>query len=265
MTDTTSPTARTPAIAPGRLRNWVEMTIQTRQAQRLVRGRRGGEGKPPIIGLYRYGAMTRTLWSGASRDDPYADWGLLQIEQALEESKAEVKQLRSIVEQDMTRVSAMRIGLAQSLAPTKIELTFSNPYGYMGGWLLIEMDELVLSTLTARHVGLLKRDESERLLSEAGRAVRRAFASAQGYRVTAVTRQDIRESNRRAQRAIQAMGELPQNVIDGTLRAEHAPTVGPLAPSSTGSHPVATDQDDDAADADDPDHKDDADVDGADH
>lgn len=241
MSDTSS---SHPAIVPGRLRNFVEMTIQTRQAQRLIRGRPGKEGKPAIIGLYRYGAMTRIIWMAASRDDPYADWYLLQIEQALTESKDEITALRKSVENDMARVSAMKVGLAHSLEPAKIELTFSNPYGYMGAWLLADMDELVLATLTARHVGLMNRDESEEMLSLAGRALRRAFASAQGYRATAIKREDLRQGTRRATRAKQAMGDLPQPVLDGELRAEHAPAIDKLPQSNTtGGHTVTTDDD----------------------
>lgn len=227
-----------PAIVPGRLRNWVELTIQTRQAQRLVQGRRGSEGKPPIIGLYRYAAMTRAIWSGASKDDPYADWWLLQLEHALTESKDEVEHMRQRIEQDLARVSAMKVSLAQSLEPVRIELTFSNPYGYMGAWLLAEMDEIVLAALTARHVGLLTRDQSERMLNDAGRLVRRAFARAQGYRFVAVTRKDVTEGNRRAERAKENMGELPQDVLDGKLRAEHAPTIESVR-QPTGADQVA--------------------------
>ncbi|MES1927281.1 PFL_4669 family integrating conjugative element protein [Salinisphaera sp. T31B1] len=253
MTDTPSSRTGTPAIVPGRLRNFVEMTLQTRQAQRLLQGRRGADNKPPIIGLYRYGAIVRTIWAGAARNDPYADWCLLQIEQALTESKDELATVKQTIESDMERMSAVQVGLAHSIEPAKVELTFSNPYGYMGGWLLVDMDELVLSALTARHVGLMTRDASERLLQTAGRAVRRAFASAQGYRTTAVTRKDIIDGTRRAEIAKQAMGELPQAVIDGELRPEHAPAIEGLQQSSNESgHTVATPDEtyDDAADSD---------------
>lgn len=235
----TEPSSGRPAIVPGRLRNFVEMTIQTRQAQRLIRGRRGIDGKPHIVGLYRYGAMTRIIWTGASHDDPYADWRLLQIEQCLTEAKEELVALRKNVDDDLARVAAMKVGLAHSLEPAKIELTFSNPYGYMGAWLLADMDELALATLTARHVGLITRDDAEGMLSEAGRTIRRTFASAQGYKATAVKREDVRQGTRRADRAKQIMGELPQAVIDGELRAEHAPLIEGLQQSSPKTGPDA--------------------------
>lgn len=241
MTETPSSSTGTSAIVPGRLRNFVEMTLQTRQAQRLLQGRRGADGKPPIIGLYRYGAIVRTIWAGAARNDPYADWYLLQVEQALSESKDELAAMKQTIESDMARMSAVQVSLAHSIEPAKVELTFSNPYGYMGGWLLVDMDELVLSALTARHVGLMTRDTSERLLQRAGRAVRRALASAQGYRTTAVTRKDITDDTHRATIAKQAMGELPQAVIDGALRPEHAPAIDGLQQSAhEGSPTVAT-------------------------
>ena len=37
--------------APGALRGQVWLTVQTRQAQRLIRGRNGNANKPAIIGL----------------------------------------------------------------------------------------------------------------------------------------------------------------------------------------------------------------------
>lgn len=247
MSDTTS--SKPSAVVPGRLRNFVEMTIQSRQAQRLVSGRQGGDGKAPIIGLYRYGAMTRTVWSAAAHNDPYADWFLLQIEQALTESKEQIAHMKATIDADMARVSAMQIGLAQSMDPVKIELTFSNPYGYMGAWLLADMDELVLATLTARHVGLINRDDAHRMLADAGRTVRRAFAVPQGFRATAVKRDDMRGNTKRAERARQIMGELPQAILDGELRPEHAPAVeGSERPTSAG-HSVASDESTDATEA----------------
>ncbi|WP_111748606.1 PFL_4669 family integrating conjugative element protein [Salinisphaera orenii] len=214
------------AIKPGRLENHVEMTIQTRHAQRLVQGRRGNKEKPPIIGLLRFGSEIKLIWTGAVRDDPYADWWLLHIENTLTESREAIDAMRQSVDQQLDRVSAMNVGIAESSAPNKVDLAFKTPYAFMGAWHLIDFDELVLRIMTARHVGLMTRDESGRKLAEAGRAIRHTFDSVQGYRFTNVKRDDVRQNTRRGQRAIERFGDLPQSILAGDLRAEHAPEIG---------------------------------------
>ncbi|HHH31158.1 MAG TPA: DUF1845 domain-containing protein, partial [Polyangiaceae bacterium] len=57
----------------------------------------------------------------------------------------------------------------------------------------------------------------------ANRAARRALQSALGYRYLAVTRDDVRQGTAKAARARELMGRVPQEVVDGEARAEHAP------------------------------------------
>jgi hypothetical protein len=72
-----TPSADRRHSGPGALRSQVELSIQTHQAQLLVRGRREQEGKPPIIGLLRFATKLGPIWAGAANDDPYTDWWLV--------------------------------------------------------------------------------------------------------------------------------------------------------------------------------------------
>ncbi len=65
--------------SPGKLRSEAKIVIQTRQAQKLVKGRERREGVQPIIGMLSFGRRMKQLWLSAQHDDPYADWYLLQI------------------------------------------------------------------------------------------------------------------------------------------------------------------------------------------
>jgi len=210
---------------PGALRSLVTMQIQTRQAQRLVHGRRAEGGKPAIIGLVRFAALLRPVWAGAAADDPYADWRLVLVERELVTAREHLQQSRDHVERLLEGAPAVDITVAQSVEPVKVDLVFNNPYAYHGAYLLGEYDALVRAILTARHVGLMDRDTTERLLRDGGRAVRRAYAAAQGYRYLGVTRDDVRQGTARAARARELMEPVPQEVVDGTLRASMAPEV----------------------------------------
>ncbi len=221
-------------IEPGRLTNSVRMTIQTRVAQRLIHGRRSdpASGTPAIVGLYRYAAMTRQLWTAAGNDDPYADWWLLRVEQETDAVREQIQGLRQHIDRFLEGAPAMDIALAHSLEPAVVELTFGTPYAYQGAYLLADLDELVLAIMTGRFVGLLDRETFERHLEESGRGVRRLFATIQGYRHLAVTRDDVRQGAQKGQRAIELMGELPDEILSGELRAAHAPPLRGKADAS---------------------------------
>jgi integrating conjugative element protein (TIGR03761 family) len=218
------------------------MEIQTRQAQRLVYGRRADAGKPAIFGLLRFGTMLRPIWEGAATDDPWADWCLVQIERDLLEAREALEALMAQIQKRLNSLPAMDVAVAQSVEPVKVDLTFTSPYAFMGAYLLADYDVLVRSVLTGRHVGLFDRDTAERTLREGGRIVRRAFNTAQGYKYLGVCREDVRQGTQKAARAAEMLGSLPQAVIDGTLRAAHAPDIRPVS-----NRPSSLLEDDDAA------------------
>ena len=186
---------------PGALRSQTSLEIQTRQAQRLVYGRRAEGGKPAIFGLLRFGTMLRPIWEGAATDDPWADWCLVQIESQLLEAKEAMESLMHQVRQQLQSQPAMDVAVAQSVEPVKVDLTFTSPYAFMGAYLLADYDVLVRAVLTGRHIGLFDRDTAERTLREGGRLVRRVFNTAQGYKYLGVCREDLPQVTQKADRS----------------------------------------------------------------
>ncbi len=72
----------------GPLRGQVWLTLQTNQARRLVRGRNGTKGRSPIIGLGLFAERLRLIWQASRNDDPYADWWLIKVHEAIEDREA---------------------------------------------------------------------------------------------------------------------------------------------------------------------------------
>jgi len=223
---------------PGALRSSTSMKIQTRQAQRLVYGRKYEGDKPAIVGLLRFATLLRVIWTGAAADDPYADWYLVLIDQALTQSREDIKAMKAQVAGRLTQIKGVSVTVAESLNPIRVDLNFTNPYAFMGAYLLADYDALVRAVLTARHVALLDRGASEKMLHEGGRCVRRAFECAHGYRYLALTRDDVRQGTSKAARAKEMFGPLHDEVLAGTLRAAHAPDIRLRRKSTEGSEPV---------------------------
>lgn len=213
-----------PVDEPGALRSNAILTLHTRQAQRLVFGRRADTKTPPIHGLMRWAAALRQVWAGAANSDPYADWYLVQIEESIESGS---ETLSALQEQMDARLKALptglQVNLAQAATPYQIDLQFASPHAYQGTYLLAAYDQLVCAILTARHIALLDRIESERLLDKGGKVIRRLFGLGLKYRYTGVTRDELKQNTQRAKRAIETMGELPQIILDGELNPVFRP------------------------------------------
>lgn len=211
--------------SPGPLRSESWITLQTRQAQRLVTGRRAEDGTPGIVGLTRFAAMLRPLWNAARADDPWADWWLLRVHDAIEQGQQELDALLEHVNRLLKQTPNVSVTVAVSIEPLKVPLTFTNPYAFRGAYLLAKFDDLVRAVLTAKHVAMTDRNSSERLISDGGRQVRRAYNAALGYRFLGITRDDARLMTARIKEAEAQMGGLPPEILDAKLRAPFAPDI----------------------------------------
>ena len=220
-----SDTPSTQPSQPGRLRGSYSITLHTRQAQRLFRGRRRTDDKPSIIGLTAFSAMMTRVWEAAGRDDPYADWILLQAEQAIEDTRKQVKARQQEVDKHLSSRTRVKIEVAASLEPVELPLNFPTPYGYMGAYLIEDFDQLVLSLLTAVHVALMPRDTAMAALASTSKAIRRAFLTPTRHKLLGITRQDILMTTQRGAQAVAAMGELPPEILAGELRSRYAPPI----------------------------------------
>jgi len=225
--DTPASTEQLPSLNPqptlGALRGQAWLTVQTRQAQRLIQGRNGSEEKPAIVGLVGFADRLRLIWHAARSDDPYADWWLIKIHDAIEQARAFIRQSQSEVDEKLTQSSAIEIETAASLRPYRIPLQFANPYAYQGAHLIGEYDTLVRTLLSGCHVGLLKRASSEQVVELGGRRIRGTFTLPQGYRFLGIDRTAVRRQIEKAQRAQSLMGELPPAVLSGEQQAPEVP------------------------------------------
>ena len=197
--------------------------LQTRHAQQAFTGRKATPEKPYIIGLTRFGVILSQLQVCVYADDPYADWWLIKVEEALQRSAEEVQALRQAVEGQLRSTPAIEVKIVESLQPVRVPLQFRNPFAYSAARILADFDTLVRTILTARHVGLMDRRGGERCILLGARALRRAMGTALGYKYEGVKRQDIRENNAKAEKARERMGEVPAEVVDGSRRARYAP------------------------------------------
>ena len=218
-----SSVASTGNDVPGVLRGEVWLTVQSRHAQRLILGRAATLDKPAIIGLVGFADRLRVIWNAARADDPYADWWLIKIDEALERARNRIKRERAALDDCIQQQSALEIRVAITKKPYRVALQFANPYAYWGAHLIAEFDTTARTVLTAKHVGLMNGALAERSLHVCAGVIRSLFAVPQGYRVLRIDRDSIKAGSDAAKEAAGVMGELPTAVLLG----EHSAALTP--------------------------------------
>jgi len=223
----------TPTANPGRVGRltgeaWLE--IHTDQAQRLIRGRVRRGNKPAITGLLGFASQMNILWQAAAEDDPYADWWLIRVEEAIAAAQSYFATQRVQVDSAALENFRFRVGVSQSRRPQTLMLQFATPHAYRAAQLLGDYDALVCQCLTLKHVGACPAGQMGDLIALGAHRLRRVFSLPQGYRVFALNRADVQHNTQRAQQARAHLGELPPDILSGARIAAHAPPrVSPLA------------------------------------
>ena len=215
---------------PGALHGEVWLTLQTGQARQLLQGRGGGPDQSPIIGLIGFADRLRVIWQAARADDPYADWWLIQVHEAITAVGAVLDQQQADLTGQLEQMTALAVSVAASMRPCRVRLQFANPYAYRAAQLLGAFDRLVCTAMTARHVGVLGGAACKAVQQTGARKLRALFALPQRYRSLKIDRAAVRAETGNARLARQVMGELPAEI----LRGERLP---PLLPRPAKSPP----------------------------
>jgi integrating conjugative element protein (TIGR03761 family) len=213
----------------------VWLTIQTRQAQQLVRGRNGTADKPAITGLVGFANQLRVIWQAARNDDPYADWWLIKVHETLDGARELINKRQTEVDARLDQMTAMDVVVAASSRPYRVPLRFANPYAYRGARLIAEYDTLVRTVLTGTHIGLFDRDTADGFLKLCTRKIRGAFALPQDYRFLGIDRETARKGTGKAVQATERMGIVPADVMSGERRAPLVPRHVPF-PKGSADH-----------------------------
>ena len=224
----------------GALRGEASVTIHTRQAQQLLTGRDAVDGRPPVMGLMRFSNFLTQITAAAKQDDPWADWHLVQLEEALVAGEKSLKQQLENLKRVLRDNKMMDVQVSESVKPMKVSVGFASSYSYWVARLIVQYDEVVRAVLTAKHVAMISQEASGQLLTEAGANIRRVFESTVRYRFTGLTREDVLANNARIaeaeKRLDRKLEQVPVDILDKSRRASYAPaivSVGQVVSSGT--------------------------------
>lgn len=208
----------------GNLRTDLQLILQTRQAQVLVRGRTV-VGKPVIIGLVGFSDRLRLIWQAAEEDDPYADWWLIKIHEGLSVAEARIEKEMSQMQTILKSTRSLKIAPSEVKEPFRMVLQFASPYAYRAARILGEFDELACYAYTAKQIGLIDINQCQLALRSTARRIRSVFNMPMRYRRLGLVRGAALRERPEFKRAEDLMGVLPQDVLEAKRRAPLSPTI----------------------------------------
>ncbi|EIF42845.1 hypothetical protein DOK_11711 [gamma proteobacterium BDW918] len=212
-------------LGPIRSQSDITVDISTRPALRVWSGRDGTSERRGILGIPGFAAITKQMEDQIRADDPYADYHYYLIEESLAKLKAELDQefhsITSFMEEAIP--AAMTVPSTKSAEPCTLPIRFASKPGFSILYELLKMDSIVLKVLLSNHIGLLNTEEKFATLKRLVTKMRATMYLVYRYKVTGVTRDDMAANNQVAKRAIEAMGELKSEFLEGTTRAQGAP------------------------------------------
>lgn len=216
------------------------LVLHTALANKAFTGRAGVErsgdkkAKARIIGLGAFADLLKYLWFDVEKDNPFADWWMLKVEQALRDALEELDVTLAQYQNLLTDQPGLEVTITGMPAPKRRRIHFVNPLAFDGARIIAKLDQLLLTTMECRAQNLMPYDDLHSLHRQASTTVVTAFSSILTYHHHEVTRQDVRQNTAAAQAAIAALGVVPAAVLDGRRRAGCA---APLRPAQS-SAPV---------------------------
>lgn len=221
------PTAERYKFNLGSLRSEIELTLHTYHAVRVWQGGQptGKEGYT-VPGMQMFFSVTNLIKMSSARDNPYADWWMIRIEEKLDDAQQEMSELSTMLDK-LIAVVPEQISITDNLnqKPFSTPLFCNSHMGFRAVFLLEAYDALARKILLANHVGLLSRRDLEGFLDQGAHLLRSLFGLALTYRNAGVTRDDMRAKNARASKAVELLGMPPADILDGTRRSDFAPNI----------------------------------------
>jgi integrating conjugative element protein (TIGR03761 family) len=207
------PLEKTKTVVPKKeyLLSDVELTLHAKAVRLLCLGYRD----PDKIGLLRFAQLTNALWSAAKNDDPYAEWRLMELYNAMAGLDEEIKRLENRCQQRLSELRGLKITLYSNPDPYKLNLRFANPFSFLAAILMIDLDYVERQFYTLRRLGIVL--EGQGVLTGYVPKVQEILRKPLSWANTGITRQDILDHNEKAQQVIQTFGEVPDAILKKTL------------------------------------------------
>lgn len=211
---------------PGQVVTNKTLTLHTKEALKIFKGREANAEKSvrDIPGIPVYASFLKVIWGDCWNGNLYAKYWIQKLEKSLGEAEKHLISVKSQLDnKSASRLKQISLSNSEATHPVDVEINFASPYTYKIIYLLIQLDEIVAQMINLRHIAIINPVEFEASKREAVSSIQKVLNGLRGYSRQGITLEDIEAKNAKALEAISAMGELPQDILDGSYHPEQLP------------------------------------------
>ena len=214
------------------------MTLHTQEAFRMFTGRSADSqtNAPAIPGGRRFAAVLKSIWYLSANDNPYADWILIRVQQALVTLREQMAReaVECEAEFEFLRRKGLSLSVLSSRSPATVALGFRSPYGYATAEAIVEFDRHVRMVKTLVLKDRLSDGQGRVAIREIGRGLRALFLEPIRWErlllreeMLPLSRSDFLPgaddmARQRTHLAVTLLGEVPRAVFIGDDAPRHS-------------------------------------------
>ncbi len=191
---------------PGRLEGQFSITLDSFEAVLALRGRRRTPDQEKICGLYEFSSRLSMIYSAAELGDPFAIYGLVQIEDKIRETERAFTKREKKLAKTRQHKSSNKVTYAipRSVSPLEFNLSLAH-YGASVARILVRYDNLILDIKNQMHLNMLPPREGKQQISDLGLAVRALLDAGVRYNYTSCRKKDLEQRNQLGDAAVKKL------------------------------------------------------------
>lgn len=194
----------------------VVMILHTWEAESLFQGR----WQHGYYGFSQYAKTITKIWEAYKEGDPYAEAVLVDIQKKLTELKERFNKIQNALDKKISNLNGFQVTLSENEKPMQKNLYSLTPLGYMGAYLLRDLDLILRTALTLKQLGVFLKEDFD--VKKMLISLRRLYEyPSTKWRYTGITREDIQQNNVKAQQAKSWMGEISQDILNKNVQFQY--------------------------------------------
>jgi len=170
-----------------------------------------GEWAAGKIGLRQFGRFVQVLWEAFEQEDPYAEWQLLKIHDAMQALKIQLQEQESQLRKQTRSLRGIVVKPFRNAKPYTVSLSSVNVLVLMAAQLIAQTDYIVRQCMTLKQLGITPVGHTR--TQEFYDAIQAIFALSQAWEKTDITRQEIIEGTKKAKKLAEKWGEIPEEIL----------------------------------------------------
>jgi integrating conjugative element protein (TIGR03761 family) len=163
------------------------------------------------IGLLQFEKSLQILWTDFEQDDPYAEWQLFKIHDAIQNLKKSMREQEHLLRTQIRNLRGIQIKPFRNTSPFAASLSSTHILVVVTASLIAEIDFIIRQALVLKQMGIIVQGQSR--TDSFREQIQKIFEMAEKWQTTGITRQDLLDNTKTAKEIKKKLGDIPEEIL----------------------------------------------------